>query len=189
MRQAGGFHNTRPAAGPAGPGSGSVSAPTAPSTIPTHHAAPRPPRALFGDALRGTILVCDRYSAYKKLVRDLGGLVTIQFCWSHVRRDFIRVAVRNNDLLDWRDQWLDRFATLFRLHRECLDQYDPERQSAAFSKVHRRLKREVDRLFTEAERQNADLAQTDRRQKALRSLLKHRRGFVRVPRAPANAAP
>ena len=28
---------------------------------------------LFGDALRGAILVCDRYSAYKKLVRDLGG--------------------------------------------------------------------------------------------------------------------
>ena len=113
--------------------------------------------------------------------------MTIQFCWSHVRRDFIRAAGRDTDLLDWRDQWLARFATLFRLHRGCLEHYDPDRQSTAFSKARRRLKREVDRLFTEAERQHADLAQTDRRQKALRSLLKHRKGlcvFLEHPATP-----
>ena len=42
-------------------------------------------------------------------------------------------------------------------------------------------------MFTEAERQNAELAQTDRRHKALRSLLKHRGGlcvFLDHPATP-----
>ena len=44
---------------------------------------------LFGAAGSHTVLVCDRYSAYKKLARIPGGLVTLSWCWSHVRRDYI----------------------------------------------------------------------------------------------------
>ena len=33
---------------------------------------------LFGDAAPGTVLVCDRYSAYKKLAKDSAGLVTLR---------------------------------------------------------------------------------------------------------------
>ena len=45
---------------------------------------------LFGGAGRHTVLVCDRYSAYKKLARIPGGLVTLAWCWSHhARRDYI----------------------------------------------------------------------------------------------------
>ena len=39
---------------------------------------------LFGDAAPGTVLVCDRYSAYKKLAKDSAGLVTLTFCWAYV---------------------------------------------------------------------------------------------------------
>ena len=39
---------------------------------------------LFGDAAPGTVLVCDRYSAYKKLAKDSAGLVTLAFCWVYV---------------------------------------------------------------------------------------------------------
>ena len=39
---------------------------------------------LFGDAAPGTVLVCDRYSAYKKLAKDSAGLVTLAFCWAYV---------------------------------------------------------------------------------------------------------
>ncbi len=34
------------------------------------------------------IIVCDRYSAYKKLAR-LVGAILLAFCWAHVRRDFL----------------------------------------------------------------------------------------------------
>ena len=47
---------------------------------------------LFAGALLYTVIVCDRYSAYKRLVSLLGGLVILAFCWSHVRRDFIECA-------------------------------------------------------------------------------------------------
>ena len=39
---------------------------------------------LFGGLQAGTVLVCDRYSAYGKLVRLLGGTVVLQFCWAYV---------------------------------------------------------------------------------------------------------
>ena len=39
---------------------------------------------LFAGALPYTVIVCDRYSAYKKLARLLGGLVTLAWCWRYV---------------------------------------------------------------------------------------------------------
>ena len=47
---------------------------------------------LFAEALPGTIIVCDRYSAYKRLVRLLGDKAILAYCWSHQRRDFIEAA-------------------------------------------------------------------------------------------------
>ena len=44
---------------------------------------------LFGGAGRHTVLVCDRYSAYKKLARELDGAVILAFCWSHQRRTYV----------------------------------------------------------------------------------------------------
>ena len=52
------------------------------------------------------VLVCDRYSAYKKLARLAAGRLVLAFCWAHVRRDFIKVAAARGDLEDWKDQWL-----------------------------------------------------------------------------------
>ena len=39
---------------------------------------------LFAGALLYTVIVCDRYSAYKRLARLLGGLVTLAWCWRYV---------------------------------------------------------------------------------------------------------
>ena len=36
---------------------------------------------LFDEAMRPAVLVCDRYSSYKKLARVLGDRVTLSFCW------------------------------------------------------------------------------------------------------------
>jgi transposase len=37
------------------------------------------------------IIVCDRYSAYKKLARLADGIV-LAFCWAHLRRDFLEAG-------------------------------------------------------------------------------------------------
>ena len=47
------------------------------------------------------MIVCDRYSAYKKLARLLGGMVILQFCWVHTGRDFIQCAAGQVDLTSW----------------------------------------------------------------------------------------
>ena len=72
---------------------------------------------LFDGAMCPTVLVCDRYSAYKKLARLLGGRVTLSFCWAHMRRDFIRCAAGHVHLDGWCREWLGRIATVYRLHK------------------------------------------------------------------------
>ena len=56
---------------------------------------------LFAEAFLYTVIVCDRYSAYKRLVRLLGGRVTLAWCWSHQRRDFIECAAGQVGLTQW----------------------------------------------------------------------------------------
>ncbi len=47
---------------------------------------------LFSGAAGSVYLVCDRYSAYKKLACLLPALVILCFCWAHARRDFLKCA-------------------------------------------------------------------------------------------------
>ena len=144
---------------------------------------------LFGELRTGTVIVCDRYSAYKKLARLLGGMVTLQFCWSHQRRDFIACAAGHARLTGWCQAWLGRVAAIYRLNEARLARYDPaaERQSAAFDAAQDALEAALDSLFERARRELALLPDAAREGKALRSLLKHREGlsvFVDRPRTP-----
>ncbi len=146
---------------------------------------------LFAGVGAGTVLVCDAYSAYKKLARLLGGILILAWCWSHVRRKFIEAAAGNDALERWEERWLERFGQLFHLNAVRLKHYDPElgmeQQSRKFGSAHRRLKRAVDRLFALAEKELAGPAGSDRRAKALNSLLRHRDGlcvFVDRPDVP-----
>ncbi len=136
---------------------------------------------LFAGVGAGTVLVCDAYSAYKKLARLLGGILILAWCWSHVRRKFIEAAAGNDALERWEERWLERFGQLFHLNAVRLKHYDPElgmeQQSRKFGSAHRRLKRAVDRLFALAEKELAGPAGSDRRAKALNSLLRHRDGL------------
>ena len=146
---------------------------------------------LFAGVAPGTVLVCDAWSAYKKLARVLGGSLVLAWCWSHVRRKFIQAAAGNDALDKWRDRWLDRIGRLFRLNRVRLRHYDPEAgmegQSRRFGTVHRQLQGAVDRLFALAEKELSGPAGSDRRAKALNSLVRHREGlsvFVDRPGTP-----
>ena len=146
-------------------------------------------QTLFGELRSGTVLVCDRYSAYKKLMRLLGGMVTLQFCWSHQRRDFIQCAAGQVDLAGWCEAWLERIAAIYRLNEERLARHDPgiERQSAAFDAAQEALQVALDDVFARAGRELAGLPDEAREGKALRSLVNHREGlsvFVGRPLTP-----
>jgi len=144
---------------------------------------------LFAGAVPGTIIVCDRYSAYKRLVRLLGDKAILAYCWSHQRRDFIDAAAGQPRLEQWCQGWIERIAEIFALNDARLEHYDPDRkgQTATFRKATRELKKAVDSLFTTAEAELAALPDQTREGKALRSLLSHREGlcmFVDRPEVP-----
>ena len=144
---------------------------------------------LFSGLRAGTVLVCDRYSAYKKLMRLLGGMVILQFCWAHMRRDFMQCAAGQADLAGWCEAWLERIAAIYRLNAARLVCHDPgiERQSAAFDAAQEALRTALDDMFARAGRELDGLPEDAREGKALRSLVNHREGlsvFVERPRTP-----
>ena len=119
---------------------------------------------LFGGAAPGTVLVCDRYSAYKKLAKDLAGVLTLSFCWAHRRRDFIDCAAGQSDLTDWCQAWLVRIASIYRLNKKRLSHYEPglEPRDGAFEAAQRALETDLEGLFDAAERELAALDKTAR---------------------------
>ena len=144
---------------------------------------------LFAGALLCTVIVCDRYSAYKKLARLLGGVVILAFCWSHVRRDFIEGAAGQVELTHWCRGWIGRIAEIYRLNEARLEHYDPgvKRQTPSFDAAQGALKEALDGLFAQAARELAELPDQAREAKALRSLANHREGlsvFVDRPQVP-----
>ena len=144
---------------------------------------------LFAEAVLYTVIVCDRYSAYKRLARLLGGRVTLAWCWSHQRRDFIECAAGQVSLTQWCGGWIERIASIYRLNDARLEHYDPggKRQTPAFDTAQDALNEALDALFAHAERELAGLADQAREGKALRSLVNHRDGlsvFVDRPQVP-----
>ena len=146
---------------------------------------------LFAGVADGTVLVCDAYSAYKKLARILGGILTLAWCWVHIRRAFIQAAAGNEAFTKWEKRWLDRIGRLYQLNRVRLKHYNPEvgmeEQSRKFCTVQRQLQSAVGRMFDLAAKELEGSAGSDRRAKALKSLIKHRKGlsvFVDRPRVP-----
>ena len=137
---------------------------------------------LLGGLRKGTVLVCDRYSAYKKLARLAAGRLVLAFCWAHVRRDFIKVAAARGDLEDWKDQWLARIRRLYRLNAQRLRYHDPGRSPdrRRYLRMQFRLSRVLGEVFTEAERELATVDDASPQAKVLRSLLNHREGLSQV---------
>ena len=92
------------------------------------------------------IIVCDRYSAYKKLAR-LAPNILLAFCWAHVRRDFLDAGRAFCELEGWALEWKGRIGTLYHLNRLRLAQWDRERplaeQSDVFHRHHEALQAQL----------------------------------------------
>ena len=145
--------------------------------------------AVFGGALAGQVPVVDRYSTYKKLARVLEGRVTLAWCWSHQRRDFIDCAAGQPKLSRWRQGWLGRVAAIYRLNRTRLShcRADTGERDEGFAAAQRDLESVLAALFATAERELKGLDEAARQAAPLRSLLNHREGlsvFVGNPQVP-----
>ena len=144
---------------------------------------------LFAGLLAPVFLVCDRFSAYKKLARDLTGMVILCWCWSHVRRDYIKCAAGHDDLVPWQDQWIVRIGEIYQLNTVRLKHWSPDSdtQTAAFETAQATLKTALDELFAQAERERAALPDDARQMQPLRSMIEHREGltlFLEHPQIP-----
>jgi len=88
------------------------------------------------------IIICDRYSAYKKFAKNKEHVI-LAFCWAHVRRDFLDAAKRHPDDEDWMFQWIDGIGELYHLNHQRLEHWDQNielsNQSSAFTEKHEQL--------------------------------------------------
>ena len=130
------------------------------------------------------VLVVDRYAAYKAMIWVKDGVIVLAFCWSHVRRDFIRVGKGWPELKTWALLWLRRIGVLYQLNDRRLA---VPQDAAAFGQADGGLRQAVAEMKTQLETEltGGDLATPCR--KALESLQGHWEGltrFVDDPRIP-----
>jgi transposase len=130
------------------------------------------------------VLVVDRFSAYKAMSWVHRGVLVLAFCWSHVRRDFIKVGKGWPQWKTWALEWLRRIRVLYKLNDRRLA---AARGSAAFREADGCLRQAVAEMKTQMETElaQADLATPCR--KVLESLQAHWLGltrFVDDPRIP-----
>jgi transposase len=148
------------------------------------------------------IIVCDRYSAYKKLAR-LSDAILLAFCWAHVRRDFLNAGRGYKELEAWALEWKQRIGALYHHNRLRLAHWDRERlldqQSELFKQPHKTVQALLLEIHQEATRlsgeedsldeQTRSLSKSARKQqrKVCQSLLDHWPGltlFVDNPQVP-----
>jgi transposase len=69
---------------------------------------------------RRLVISSDFYAVYQSAGRKADGLVNL-FCWSHLRRYFVRAGDANPEQLRrWSDAWLDRIRDLYAAHDELM---------------------------------------------------------------------
>jgi len=149
------------------------------------------------------IIVCDRYSAYKKLAR-LSDIILLAFCWAHVRRDYLDAGRSHKELEVWMLAWKARIGELYHQNHLRLEQWDPEcsleQQNRDFNRHHQAVQGMLQIMRTEALRLTAEneeeldeatltLSRSARKQqrKVCQSLLTHWDGltlFVENPQVP-----
>ena len=98
------------------------------------------------------IVICDRYSAYKSLARQLSFII-LAFCWAHVRRDFLDAARKYPELEEWALGWVEKIGELYHINNKRFKEFDPKlpvpEQSTAFKKEHEKLVAQIDIMAEE----------------------------------------
>lgn len=139
------------------------------------------PKAHFGNESEGILLV-DRYSAYKAMVKING--IILAFCWAHVRRDFLGVAKNWPQQEAWGLEWVEAIGNLYHLNALRLESLD---EPEAFAKKDQDLRTAIVQMVRQykAELNSVDMHPACR--KVLESLKNHWEGltvFVEHPEVP-----
>ena len=99
-----------------------------------------------------TIVICDRYSAYKSLAKQMDFIV-LAFCWAHVRRDFLDAARKHPALEEWTLGWVEKFGELYHINNLRCKMFDQrllvQWQGASFKKQHGKLVEKMDAIAQE----------------------------------------
>jgi len=126
------------------------------------------------------IINADRYKVYQVL----GLKILVAFCWSHVRRDFIRVQDGYKPLAQWAESWIARINELFALNARRMSVLsDP----AAFQVGDQAVRAAVETMARQRDQELADPHLHQAARKALESLRRHWTGcilFVDHPEIP-----
>ena len=114
----------------------------------------RPPaRRRPAFSMRGCgVISCDRHSAYKKFARLHPGIV-LRFCWSHQRRDLLKLANEHPPLCAWAMRWVGRIGQLFDLYEQ---RGGTEEHSRAYRKADQQLHSRLRRMARERTRSRRD---------------------------------
>lgn len=126
------------------------------------------------------VINADRYVVYK----ILGDGISVAFCWSHVRRDFIRIRDGNKRLKAWGTIWVEDINNLFKMNRERLEiRRDPK----AFKEKDRKLREALSKMEQKRNEELSDEELHKLKRKTLTSLKNHWKGltiFVGQPEIP-----
>ncbi len=147
--------------------------PTRSSKVPKKH---------FAKKQEEGILIADRYSAYKTLLK--GGKIKIAYCWAHVRRDFLSVAKDWPKQQGWAMEWVEDIGSLYHLNNERLKALE---DAEDFSKADTSLREAVQEMAQKAEDQLTGDRVHPACRKVLKSLKNHWEGltlFVEYPEVP-----
>ncbi len=139
------------------------------------------PKGHFGETTEG-ILVVDRYSAYKAMVKSIN--IILAFCWAHVRRDFLGVANDWSLQEEWAMEWVEAIGNLYHLNKKRLEVLDEPEE---FEKRDLELRDAVDEMERKRESELAEENIHPARKKVLVSKREHWDGltvFVDHPEVP-----
>ena len=101
------------------------------------------------------IMGVDRYKAYQAVDKVKAGVVTLAFCWAHVRRDFLEVARCWPALQDGGLAWVGQITERYRRND---DRLRVDKDTAAFREADQQLRAQVRVLEEQAQ---SELGQAD----------------------------
>ena len=129
------------------------------------------------------ILCVDRYAAYKSFAKNKTGII-LAFCWTHQRRDFLKLECSWPQLKGWSQQWVQHIGAVFHLNHQRLSY---QRGSAGFAGADQALREAIAAMHQKRERELRQPRMDGECAAVLKSLKNHWEGlkvFLDHPHIP-----
>ncbi|WP_162532215.1 IS66 family transposase [Candidatus Scalindua japonica] len=94
------------------------------------------------------IISADRYVAYKCMIKS--GNFLVAFCWAHVRRDFLDLAVKWPELEAWALVWVGKIADIYPINNQRME-FD--RDSLEFTELDLKLRNSIEQMENDHEQE------------------------------------